>query len=267
MGVSGRNSHILQLLREHGYVSVDDLSQALGVSQMTIRRDLKDLEQMGLVNRYHGGASLKPERGDFEWPVLLRETEFLDVKRQIGKVAAGLVKDGDVAILDAGTTTLQVAGNLAQNRLTVASNFLPILNALADKENISLIGIGGNLYTDNQCFIGSLAINTIHSINANIAIMATSCLSLTKGMTNRNLAEAEVKRAMIEAAEKVVLVMDSSKMHRHTLASVGALEALDILVTDDCLAVADRVAIEARGVRVLTVACDAAEAQPEEKSQ
>ena len=123
MGVYGRNSHILQLLREQGYVSVDDLSQALGVSQMTIRRDLKDLEQMGLVNRYHGGASLKPERGDFEWPVLLRETEYLGVKRQIGKVAAGLVKDGDVVILDAGTTTLQVAGHLAQNRLTVASNF------------------------------------------------------------------------------------------------------------------------------------------------
>ena len=267
MSLQDRAGHILQLLRQRGYLAVDDLSQELNVSQMTIRRDLKDLEQAGLINRSHGGASLKPERGDSEWPVLLRETESLKAKHEIGKVAASLVHDGDVVILDAGTTTLQVAHNLVQNRLTVASNFLPILNLLADKKNISLIGIGGNLYADNQCFIGSLAVNTIRSINANVAILATSCLSLTKGMTNRNLAEAEVKRAMIEAAEKVVLVMDSSKMHRHTLASVGALEALDILVTDDCLAVEDRVAIEARGVKVLTVACDAAEAQPEEKSQ
>ena len=124
MGVYGRNSHILQLLREQGYVSVDDLSQALGVSQMTIRRDLKDLEQMGLVNRYHGGASLKPERGDFEWPVLLRETEYLGVKRQIGKVAAGLVKDGDVVVLDAGTTTLQVAGQSGTEPIDRCQQFL-----------------------------------------------------------------------------------------------------------------------------------------------
>ena len=264
MSLQDRAGHILQLLRQRGYLAVDDLSQELNVSQMTIRRDLKDLEQAGLINRSHGGASLKPERGDSEWPVLLREMESPKAKHEIGKVAASLVHDGDVVILDAGTTTLQVAHNLVQNRLTVASNFLPILNLLADKKNISLIGIGGNLYADNQCFIGSLAVNTIRSINANVAILATSCLSLTKGMTNRNLAEAEVKRAMIETAEKAILVMDSSKMHRHTLASVGGLEALDILVTDDCLAAEDRAAIEARGVKVLTVACDKVHEKPEE---
>ena len=174
------------------------------------------------------------------------------------KVAAELVRDGDVVILDAGTTALQVAYNLRQNRLTVASNFLPILNFLAGQKNVSLIGIGGNLYADNQCFIGPLAVNTIRSINANVAILATSCLSLTKGMTNRNLAEAEVKRAMLESAGSAILVMDSSKMNRHTLASVGGIDMLDTLVTDECLSPEDQIAIEARGVKVLTVACDQA---------
>jgi DeoR/GlpR family transcriptional regulator of sugar metabolism len=252
MKVHSRNSQILQLLRQQGHVSVDELSQRLAVSQMTVRRDLQDLEDLGLISRYYGGASLRPERGDIEWPVLLRETENAEFKRRIGRTAAALIHDGDVIIMDAGTTTLQVAQNLKQNRLTVASNFLPILNLLAGQPNVSLIALGGNLYGDNQCFIGALTVNMLHSINANVAIMAASCLSLAKGMTSRNLAEAEVKRAMIEAAETVILVMDSSKMHRHTLAQVGGLETLDVLVTDEGLSEPDREAITARGVKVIT---------------
>ena len=163
-------------------------------------------------------------------------------------MAASYVQDGDVVILDYGSTTLHVARNLVQNRLTVASNFLPILCELSERPNISLIATGGVFYADNQCFIGSLAIDTIRKINANVAIMATSCLSLTHGLTNRSINEAEVKQAMIEAADKVILVMDSSKMNRHTLATVGPLEIVDILVTDDGLSDEDRQAIEARGV-------------------
>lgn len=255
MSLQVRSSRVLQLLRQRGHLSVHELSRELSVSQMTIRRYLKDLEQTGMINRYHGGANLKPERGDSEWPLVLRETEHVDAKRAIGKVAAGLVGDGDVVILDAGTTTLSVAHNLVQNRLTVASNFLPILNFLAEQKNVSLIGIGGTLYTDNRCFIGALAVSTIRSINANVAILATSCLSLNRGMTNRNLAEAEVKRAMLESADRVILVMDSSKMNRHTLASVAGIEMLDTLVSDEYLTPEDRAAIEARGVRVLIAAC------------
>jgi DeoR family glycerol-3-phosphate regulon repressor len=161
------------------------------------------------------------------------------------------VRDGDVVFLDAGTTTQHVARCLDQNRLTVASNFLPILQLLADQKNISLIGIGGTLYADNLCFIGPMAVDTIRKINANVAFLATSCLSLSKGMTNRNLAEAEVKRAMLEMAERVVLVMDSSKMHTHTLATVGSLDSIDTLVTDGGLCEDDQLEIERRGVKVL----------------
>jgi len=250
MKVHERQSRIRQILLHQDYVYVDELSQALGVSQMTICRDLEELESIGLIIRSYGRASLKPERGDIEWPVLLRENENTEAKARIGKAAARLMRDGDVAIMDAGTTTLQVARHLTQNRLTVASNFLPILHLLADHKNISVIGLGGNLYSDNQCFIGSLTVNMIRSINANVAIMASSGLSLSKGMTSRNLGEAEVKRAMIEAAERVVLVMDSSKMHRHTLAPVADL---DILVTDDGVSDQDCLAIESRGVQVVRV--------------
>ncbi len=246
-----RQARILELLGHDGYTSVLDLSQLFDVSDMTIRRDLSELHRMGLISRHHGGARMALERGDTEWPLQLREREHLAEKKNIGKVAATYVQDGDVVILDAGTTTLQVARNLTQNRLTVVSNFLPILYELSNRPNISLIATGGTLYADNQCFIGPFAVDTIHKINANVAIMGTSCLSLKKGLTNRNIGEAEVKQAMIESAEKVILVMDSGKMNRNTLATVGPLEIVDVLVTDDGLSTADRAAIEACGVKVV----------------
>ncbi len=246
-----RTIHILHRLRQDHYAAVEELSQALGVSQMTIRRDLQELEAIGIVARTHGGALLRTERGDVEWPLSIREGEHQEAKRRIGQTAALLIQDGDVVVMDSGSTALQVASHLTQNRLTVASNFLPILDSLADHKNISLVGIGGTFHADNKCFCGPLAINTIRSINANVAIMATSCLSLSKGMSNRNINEAETKKAMIATAEKVILVMDSSKMGHYMLASVGPLEAIDILVTDDGLTAEDRTAIEARGVQVI----------------
>jgi DeoR/GlpR family transcriptional regulator of sugar metabolism len=246
-----RQARILELLGCNGYTSVVDLSQLFQVSEMTIRRDLSDLHELRLIFRHHGGASLAPERGDTEWPLQLREREHLVEKEKIGRAAARYVQDGEVLILDAGTTTLQVARNLTQNRLTVVSNFLPILCELSNRPNISLIATGGTLYADNQCFVGPFAVDTIRKVNANVAIMATSCLSLKKGLTNRNIGEAEVKRAMIESAERVVLVMDSSKMHFNTLSTVGPLEIVDVLVTDAGLSAEDKVAIEARGVEIV----------------
>lgn len=248
-----RHTQILQLLRQDGFVTVVDLSQTLAVSQMTIRRDLDELQEIGLLSRYHGGASLAPERGDMEWPFMLREREHWEQKQRIGKKAATYVQYGDVVILDGGSTVLQAAKHLTQDRLTVMSNCLPTLSILASRRNINLMGTGGTFYWDNQCFIGPIAVNAIKSINANIALMGTSGLSLKNGLTNRKIEEAEVKRAMIETAAKRILLMDSSKMNCHTLATVGPVEMIDILVTDDGLAAEDKKALEARGVEVVIV--------------
>jgi DeoR/GlpR family transcriptional regulator of sugar metabolism len=271
-----RQTKILELLRQKGYVAVEDLSQAMDVSNMTIRRDLDQLQQMELIVRHYGGAtlapeergnldhknhaggidstigaSLAPERDDLEWPLLLRETLHLEEKQKIGKAAAAFVRDDDVIVMDAGTTTIQVAKRLVQNRLTVITNFLPILCLLSTRDNIELIGVGGTLARDNQWFTGRNVIDNIRGLNANIAIMATTGLSLSKGLTNRNIHDSEIKRTMIEIAEKIILVADSSKIHRHTLATVGPLDLIDILVTDDGLSAKDIKAIEAKGVEVV----------------
>jgi DeoR/GlpR family transcriptional regulator of sugar metabolism len=238
---------------------------------MTIRRDLDQLQQVNLITRHYGGASLSPEqenlkyrnnstefgvtlaieRKDWEWPLMLRKTLHLEEKQKIGKVAASLVHEDDIIVMDAGTTTIQVAKNLTQNHLTVISNFLPTLYLLSTQTNIELIGLGGTLAKGNQWFTGPGVVNAIRSMNANLAIMATTGLSLTKGLTNRKLHDAEIKRTMIEIAEKVILVTDSSKIHRHALATVGPLEMINILVTDAGISDEDKKAIEERGVEVI----------------
>jgi DeoR/GlpR family transcriptional regulator of sugar metabolism len=182
---------------------------------------------------------------------MLREGEYLSQKQLIGKKAASYIQSGAVVILDSGTTVLQASKHLVQDRLTVMSNCLPILTALSSRRNINLMGTGGTFYWDNQCFIGPIAIKAIESINANVALMGTTGLSLSKGMTNRKFEEAEVKQAMIKAAEKIMLVMDSSKMNYYALATVGPIEVIDTLITDDGLLTEDKAAIEEHGVKVV----------------
>lgn len=246
-----RHAQILQLLRHHGFVTVAEISRQLKVSNMTIRRDLDVLQGMGLITRSHGGASLTPERGDVEWPLMLRLQEQMAQKHRIGQRAAQFVRSGDVVILDGGTTTLAVAQHLTQDRLTVVTNCLPILSAISSLPNIKLMSPGGMFYVDNQCFIGPVTVQSLKSVNANVVFVGTSGLSLDHGMTNRKFEEAETKRAMLEAAAQKILVMDSSKMHTHTLATVGPIDVIDILVTDDGLSAADKASIESRGVQVV----------------
>jgi len=115
---SRRHAEILQRLRVNGYASVEAIASELGVSDMTIRRDLALLHELGLISRHHGGASPVSDLGKVEIPYQLRTTENIEKKRRIGKAGAALVQDSDVVIIDAGTTSLEVARNLSQNRLT-----------------------------------------------------------------------------------------------------------------------------------------------------
>jgi DeoR/GlpR family transcriptional regulator of sugar metabolism len=248
---SRRHAEMLQRLRQSGYVSVEEFAQELGVSEMTVRRDLNLLQEQGLIARHHGGASTTPDPGKAEIPYQLREAESVEQKERIGRAAAAFVQDGDVVILDAGTTPLQVALNLTQSRLTVITNGPPILDALSDRTDMSLISTGGMLRWESQSYVGPLTLRAIKSINANIAFITVTGLSLTKGLTTRNMDSAEVKRAMMGAAEKIVLVMDSSKMNKHTLTTVAMLNEIGILVTDTGLSPDDRHKIEAEGVKVV----------------
>ena len=254
MELHDRQARILQFLRHGKLATVNELSLWLGVSKMTVRRDLEVLEAMGLLLRQHGGARFLPERGETEWPLDLRRRDHAEEKRLIGRAAARLIGDGDVVIIDGGSTALEVVRSLNQSHLTVVTNSLPAMAELATKPNIRLLAIGGLFHAENQTFIGPLAVEALSSLNVNVAILGTTNLSLERGLSIRSLEEAMVQRAKMEAATRTILVMDSSKMHKHTLATISPLDKIETLVTDGGLSELDRREIEALGVRVIVAA-------------
>lgn len=242
-----RNKQILEILSANGYATVKELGAALGVSEMTIRRDLKGLASRGKVVRHHGGAY--GEEG-LEHPFGQRQREHREAKQAIGAYAATLVQPGQALFLDGGTTALEVARHLKVESLTVVSNCLPALQVLGRMENIKVIGLGGELLHDNQVFVGLDALESLKHLYADVAFLATTCLSLGHGLTNRNREESQIKRLMAANANRVVLLMDSSKINNRTFSHICDIDVIDTIVSDEGLGERDRQRLEQAGIRV-----------------
>jgi DeoR family fructose operon transcriptional repressor len=233
-------------------VSVAELSQRLGVSEMTIRRDLDWLAERSLVTRVHGGAVA------FQGPEI--EKSFTDrlgdsgpQKKSVGWAAAQLVRDGDRIILDAGTTTQQVAGNLTcHQNLTVITNNLPIVDHLAHCAEIDTIVLGGMLKRQELCTVGPMVTQALSSLTADLFFLSTAGFSLECGATDPDMREAEVKQAMIACARKVILVADSRKYGIDKLVKIAPLTSVHTIVTDDSLPSETVTELEAAGLEVLT---------------
>ncbi|HIC90029.1 MAG TPA: DeoR/GlpR transcriptional regulator [Anaerolineae bacterium] len=227
-----RRQHILQIVANEGSVSVADLCHRFDVSEMTIRRDLRLLESEGLLRRVHGGAVSGRGRS-FEPPFLLRAGEQQAEKERIGKRAAALVEDGDSIALDVGTTTLEVARHLRDKTdLTVITTSLPIATVLANQPNIRLIVTGGILRPGEQSLIGELAIRAFQDFYVDKAFIGIGGIAWKEGLTEYNLEDAQVKKALIRSAKERIVVTDASKFGRVTFAAVAPLNEIDKIVTD-----------------------------------
>lgn len=237
---SGRQSRLMERLEACSYAQTLDLSAYLGVSEATVRRDLVDLEARGLIRRTHGGAMpLAQITRDFT------NTERLSRnaadKARIGKAAADLVADGDAVFLDAGTTVLQVAGQLARRRgLTFVTNGTDIAACLSGAGAERLFVTGGEYHDFNHSLTGALAVETIRRFNVDKLFLSVSAVDLGRGqIAISNPALAEAQRAMIEIAQEVIVVADHSKFTRGALSVIAPLSAVDRIVTDtacrDCL--------------------------------
>jgi DeoR/GlpR family transcriptional regulator of sugar metabolism len=248
-----RSARILELIAEQGFAAVKVLSQTLGVSEMTIRRDLQRLDAEGKMVRHHGGATSGGFETNPEHPFSTRRRESMQAKVAIGVHAATLVAADEVVFLDGGTTTLEVARRLTQERLTVVSNSLPAMQVLHKMPNLKLFGLGGEFISDNQCFVGPDALGAMENRYANVVILSTTCLSFERGLTNRDAREADLKRLMVDHADRVILVMDSTKMNKQTFSHVCGIDQLDILVTDAGMRAEDRARLEQAGVQVEVV--------------
>ncbi|MGP3970444.1 DeoR/GlpR family DNA-binding transcription regulator [Streptomyces sp. 6N223] len=248
-----RQQAILRLARERGRVDVPGLAEEFRVTAETVRRDLNALARAGMVRRVHGGA-IPAGRLDFEPDLSEREATAVAQKERIARAALAELPDEGSVILDAGTTTAALAAALPlDTSLTVVTHALPLAARLADHPGIELHVVGGRVRHRTRAAVDAWALRTYGEITADVLFLATNGFSPDSGLTTPDLAEAAVKRALIAAARRVVLLADSGKFGRQHFARFGALGQAQLLITDDGLSAADARAIEAAGTEVRRV--------------
>ncbi len=246
-----RRAGILAWLQEEGSARVRTLAEAFDVSEVTVRQDLEKLEADGYIVREHGGAFLKSVTQQVR-AMALQHAENMDAKRAIGRAAAALVGDGETIILDSGSTTTEVAAQLPGRRdMTVITNALNIALMLGAEPGFDVHMSGGHFKAPTLSLSGDRSADYFRGLFAQTLFLATAAVDLRAGLTYPALSDIPVKRAMIEAAERVVLVADSSKIGRRSFTALGGIDLVDVLVTDAGIAAADRIAIEQAGVEVL----------------
>jgi DeoR/GlpR family transcriptional regulator of sugar metabolism len=243
---------ITEAVREAGRLSVAELAELTGASEMTIRRDLEALAEQGVIERYRGGARSLLLRGE-EPPFALRAQDGTDAKRRIAAAVAALLADGESVVLDSGTTCLEVARALAHRRLTVMPLSLHAANALTGAPHLKLLLPGGEPRPGELALTGPLTLSSLAALRFDTAVIGCCGLTCADGLTAYDLADAAVKRAAIGAARRVVAVADAPKFARTALAFVAPPAALHTVVTDTAAPAEEVETLRAAGVTVLTV--------------
>ena len=252
-GSSHRWSHTLRLLQEQGHVSVSELSETLDVSAVTIRKDLRRLEQRSLLIRTHGGA-MAPVTPVGDVPIDEKAKLNAEEKRRIGAAAAALVEDGDRIILDSGSTTTHIVSHLAgRSRVTVATGSIQIGLEVLKFPDHELIMLGGPVRPSSASVVGEYAQRMLAETSFSRLFLAGDGLDVAYGLTTTSVPEAHLNQAMIEAADQVVVVLDSSKFRRRGLSRICEVGAIDLLVTDTGAPPDVLTALRSAGVRVQTV--------------
>lgn len=243
---------LAELLREEEYASVDALSAKLGVSAATVRRDLHEFASQGLVTRTHGGAVFSGR--SYEVPVRYRRGERADDKRRIGAAAAAQVTDGLVIGITGGTTTTEVARRLpARYSLTVVTNALNIAIDLALRPHIRLVDTGGVARSSSFELTGPIAETTVARYHLDLLFLGVDGIDEVTGCTTHDDGEANINRAMVDHADRIVVVADSSKIARRAFARICGLAEVDMLITDRLAEGAGAKALEGAGVAVVQV--------------
>jgi DeoR/GlpR family transcriptional regulator of sugar metabolism len=245
-----RRDAILERLRASGHVSVSEVSQALGVSEMTVRRDLRRLAATGDASLVHGGASLPA--GSHGRPVFgARALVNAEAKRRIGAAAAAMVAADDTVGVDAGTTALEVAHALPEDFSgCVVTHSVPALAAMLPRPAARVIAIGGELSHDNQAMIGPSAAHFVRDLRLRLLVLGVASID-ARGVYVRSELELSVKRALLDVAEDVVLVCDASKEGAPGTVRVCDLDRLDTVVTDAPMSDGLTRRLHAAGTRVV----------------
>ncbi len=231
MLIGERRLKIIDLLQEKGNLIVTELSSLLSVTEETIRRDLEGLEKEGLLKRTYGGA-IPTNKISLELSFKAREIEHKEKKKAIGKVAAGLIEDGDALMFDASTTALEVVKQIkAKKRLTVITSSLAVVLQLIDKSELTVISTGGLFHSRSLSYVGPLAEKGVRNYHVDKLFLGAKGISIA-GVTDSYEAEAQLKKVMIESAKETILVIDSSKFNKIALVNIVPLKAISKVITD-----------------------------------
>ena len=251
MLIEERRQHLLAKIQSDHRVLVSELSDSLGISRITIRKDLDYLESRGLVQRTHGGALSPHNRALLDPSLQEKEHKQQEEKERIGKAAASLVEEGMCVLLDSGTTTTAVARQLRRfTHLTVITNAVNIAAELTGT-SFDVILTGGNLRNSSFSLVGPLAEDTLTEMHGDILFLGVDGFDMKLGLTTPNLMEARVNRAMVHAAARVIVVCDSTKFGRCSLAVISSLKPVDTVVTDERLSKEDAEALASLGIKVI----------------
>ncbi|MGM0366248.1 MAG: DeoR/GlpR family DNA-binding transcription regulator [Actinomycetota bacterium] len=231
-----RIEKIVKIISDKKFVTVERLCDLIYVSPSTVRRDLRSLEEKGIIKRFHGGASIQKQ-------VLVsfskREKENIEEKRKIAKETVKVIKDYSTVILDAGTTVMQVARQLEKapmESLTVISPTINIAQLLLGRKNIKILLPGGQLNAESNSLVGVLSIEAFEKkLMADVAILSCEAVSHDMEVMYSDLEIIQIKKAILNSATKKVLVVDSSKFGRVSLSSIGKINLFDMVITDNKL--------------------------------
>ena len=225
-----RQQRILELVRREGKALASELSERLVVSEDTIRRDLRDLAEMGLLQRVHGGALLaSPGASRHEE----RSKEHIQSREAIARAALQLLRQGQVIIMDGGTSTLQVAQQMPRDlRVTVITNSVPVALALSEHEKVEVILLGGKLYKDAQVTVGVETVEALRTFQADLCLLGVCSLHPEIGVSVLNLEEVYVKRAMIARSAEIVALITADKLATAAPYVVGPLRDITHLVIE-----------------------------------
>ena len=243
-----RRSQLLELVRSRGFASLDELVTQLEVSESTIRRDLDQLEESGTAKRTHGGVFYtgpSPKLAHFDQ----RQSTHWEKKKQIAQAAAALIQDGDTVLLDGGSTTYELAQLLVARPLQVVTNSLPVANLFIASAATDLVVIGGYVHQRTGVSLGPYARRMLSELNVRRAVLSVAGIS-DRGLFNSNLLLVETEQAMMDAAEEVIVVADSTKLGHQSLAYLCDFDAIDALVVDNEITEDWRSKIIAAGVQL-----------------
>jgi DeoR/GlpR family transcriptional regulator of sugar metabolism len=230
-----RKAKLLSFINEKGSILVREASVSFGVTEETIRRDLKELENQGLVIRTHGGA-IAQDDAKSEFPLEIRQEINISGKNAIGREAAKLVRDGDTIMLDASTSSLFLAKHVKEKKsLTVITNAEKIIFELSNCDEITLISTGGILRRKSMSYVGKYAENALKNYQSDMVFFSCKGFLPDRGLMDSNEQESQIKRNMINRSQKAIFLCDNTKFKRIGCETVATLDDIHMIVTDEAM--------------------------------